>query len=108
MAKILVSDKLSEAGLNILKAGAGLEVDVKTGLKPDELKKIIGDYEGLIIRSSTKVTSDLLTAAKKLKIIGRAGIGVDNVDTMAASKNGVIAENTAAETSSPRPNTPSP
>jgi D-3-phosphoglycerate dehydrogenase / 2-oxoglutarate reductase len=94
MAKILVSDKLSEAGLKILKDASSLEVDVKTGLKPDELKKIIGDYEGLIIRSSTKVTADLLSAAEKLKIIGRAGIGVDNVDTTAASKKGIIVENT--------------
>jgi D-3-phosphoglycerate dehydrogenase len=94
MAKILVSDKLSEAGLQILKSAPGLEVDVKTGLKPDELKKIMGDYEGLIIRSSTKVTADLLSTANKLKIIGRAGIGVDNIDTVAASKKGIIVENT--------------
>jgi D-3-phosphoglycerate dehydrogenase len=94
MAKILVSDKLSDAGLKILKEASSLEVDVKTGLKPDELKKIIGDYEGLIIRSSTKVTADLLSAANALKIIGRAGIGVDNVDTASASKKGIIVENT--------------
>ncbi len=94
MPKILVSDKLSEAGLKILKDGTGLEVDTKSGLKPDELKKIIGEYDGLIIRSGTKVTADLLSAADKLKIIGRAGIGVDNVDTVAASKKGIIVENT--------------
>ncbi len=94
MPKILVSDKLSEAGLKILKDGTGLEVDVKTGMKPDELKKIIGEYDGLIIRSGTKVTADLISAADKLKIVGRAGIGVDNVDTEAASKRGIIVENT--------------
>src|SRR5262245_66621530 len=94
MPKILVSDKLSEAGLKILKQVPDLQIDSKTGLKPDELKKIIGEYDGLIIRSSTKVTADLLSAADKLKIIGRAGIGVDNVDTTAASKRGVIVENT--------------
>ncbi len=94
MPKILVSDKLSEAGLKILKEAPGLEIHTKSGLKPDELKAIIGDYEGLVIRSSTKVTADLLSAAGKLKIIGRAGIGVDNVDTQAASKRGVIVENT--------------
>ncbi|MCE9626040.1 MAG: phosphoglycerate dehydrogenase, partial [Deltaproteobacteria bacterium] len=77
MPKILVSDKLSEEGLKILRAGAGLEVDVKTDLKPEELEKIIPDYEALIIRSNTKVTAALLEKAKKLKIVGRAGIGVD-------------------------------
>lgn len=94
MAKILVSDKLSEAGLKILKEAPGLEVETKSGLKPDELKAIIGQYDGLIIRSGTKVTADLISAADKLKIIGRAGIGVDNVDTVAASKKGIIVENT--------------
>ncbi|MBF0492734.1 MAG: phosphoglycerate dehydrogenase [Deltaproteobacteria bacterium] len=94
MPKILISDKLSEAGLAILKKASGLEIDTKAGLKPDELKKIIGEYDGLVIRSGTKVTADLLSAATKLKIIGRAGIGVDNVDTVAASKKGIIVENT--------------
>ncbi len=94
MAKVLISDKLSESGLKILSKVPDLQVDVKTGLKADELKKIIGEYDGLIVRSSTKVTADLLTAADKLKIIGRAGIGVDNIDTVAASKKGVIVENT--------------
>ncbi len=94
MPKILISDKLSDAGLKILKSAPGLEVETKAGLKPDELKKIIGEYDGLIIRSGTKVTADLLSAADKLKIIGRAGIGVDNVDTAAASKRGIIVENT--------------
>lgn len=94
MPKVLVSDKLSEEGLRILRAGAGLEVDVKTELKPEELEKIIGDYEALIIRSNTKVTAGLLEKAKKLKIVGRAGIGVDNVDCPAASKYGIIVENT--------------
>lgn len=94
MAKILVSDKLSEAGLKILKDAPGLEIDTKSGLKPDEIKAIIGQYDGLIIRSGTKVTADLISAANNLKIIGRAGIGVDNVDTVAASKKGIIVENT--------------
>lgn len=94
MPKVLVSDKLSEEGLRILKAGAGLEVDVKTDLKPEELEKIIPDYDALIIRSNTKVTAQLLEKAKKLKIVGRAGIGVDNVDCVAASKHGIIVENT--------------
>lgn len=72
----------------------GVEVDIKTGLKPDELKAIIGEYDGLAIRSSTKVTSDILEAAGNLKVIGRAGIGVDNVDIPAATNKGVIVMNT--------------
>ena len=94
MARILVSDKLDKQGLEILKAAPGLEVDNNPGLPPDELKKIIGRYEGLVIRSGTKVTADLLSAADSLKIVGRAGIGVDNVDVEAASKRGVIVSNT--------------
>lgn len=67
---------------------------MRTGLSPDDLKAIIGDYDGLAIRSATKVTADILAAAGKLKVIGRAGIGVDNVDIPAASKQGVIVMNT--------------
>ena len=94
MARILVSDKLDKQGLEILQAATGLEVDNKPGLPPDELKSIIGGYEGLVIRSGTKVTADLLEAAHSLRIVGRAGIGVDNVDVEAASKRGVIVANT--------------
>lgn len=94
MARILVSDKLDKQGLEILQAAPGLEVDNNPGLPADELKKIIGVYEGLVIRSGTKVTADLLEAATSLKIVGRAGIGVDNVDVEAASKRGVIVANT--------------
>jgi len=92
--KVLVSDKLSEEGLKILQAQSELQVDVKPGLPPEELKSIIGQYDALIIRSGTQVTADILASAKKLKLIGRAGIGIDNVDLAAASKNGVIVENT--------------
>jgi D-3-phosphoglycerate dehydrogenase len=94
VARILVSDKLDKQGLDILNAAPGLEVDNNPGLPADELKKIIGNYEGLVIRSGTKVTADLLEAAHNLKIVGRAGIGVDNVDVEAASKRGVIVSNT--------------
>lgn len=94
MHKVLVSDKLSEEGLQILRACKDLQVDVKTDLKPEEIEKIISEYEALIVRSGTKVNAKLLAAAKKLKLVGRAGIGVDNVDLEAASKNGVIVENT--------------
>ena len=92
--KALVSDKLSEAGVAILKETPGIDVDVKTGMSPDELLKVIGEYDALIIRSATKVTADVIKAAEKLRVIGRAGIGVDNVDTPAASAKGVVVMNT--------------
>lgn len=92
--KILVSDKLSEKGLEILKAEKGFEVEMKTGLKPEELKKIIKDYDALIVRSATKVTKEIIEAADRLKIIGRAGVGLDNVDLKAATAKGVIVMNT--------------
>jgi D-3-phosphoglycerate dehydrogenase len=92
--KILVSDKLSDAGLGILKGFAGVEVDYKPGLKEDELREIIGAFDGLVIRSGSKVTARVIEAAHRLKVIGRAGIGVDNVDIPAASKKGIIVMNT--------------
>ncbi len=92
--KVLVSDNLGEAGIKLFEAEPGFEVDVKTGLDPDELKKRIGDYDALVIRSATKITAELLEAAKKLKVVGRAGIGLDNVDIPAATKHGVLVMNT--------------
>jgi len=92
--KVLVSDNLGEAGIKLFEAEPGFEVDVKTGLEPDELKGIIGDYDALVIRSATKVTADLLEDADKLKVIGRAGIGLDNVDIPAATKQGALVMNT--------------
>src|SRR5271165_5086626 len=91
--RVLISDKLSPAAVAIFKE-RGVEADVKPGLDKDELVKIIGDYDGLAIRSATKVTAKLLEHAKKLKVIGRAGIGVDNVDVPAATARGVIVMNT--------------
>lgn len=93
MVKVLVSDKLSPAAIAVFQE-RGVEVDVKTGLSPDELKAIIGDYDGLAIRSATKVTKDVLDVATNLKVVGRAGIGVDNVDVPAASARGVVVMNT--------------
>lgn len=93
MPKVLISDKLSPAAVQIFK-DRGIEVDVKTGLAPDELKAIIGQYDGLAIRSNTKVTADILAAAGNLKVVGRAGIGVDNVDVPAATARGVVVMNT--------------
>jgi len=81
--KVLVSDNISSKGVEILRK-AGLDVDVKTGLKPEELKSIIGEYHALIVRSATKATADIIDAAKNLKVIGRAGSGLDNVDKAAA------------------------
>lgn len=91
--KVLVSDNISPRGVDILKK-AGLEVDVKTGLKPAELKAIIGEYHALIVRSATKATADIIEAATNLKVIGRAGSGLDNVDKVAASKKGIVVMNT--------------
>jgi len=91
--KVLVSDNISENGVEILRK-AGLEVDVKTGLKPEELKAIIGDYHALIVRSATKATAEIIEAAVNLKVIGRAGSGLDNVDKAAASKRGIVVMNT--------------
>jgi len=94
MMKVLVSDNLGEAGIELFKQAEGIDVDVKTGLKPDELKAIIADYDALVIRSATKVTAEILAAASRLKVVGRAGIGLDNVDIQAATKQGVIVMNT--------------
>lgn len=91
--KVLVSDNISEKGVKILEK-AGLEVDVKTGRTPEELKKDIGKYDALIVRSATKATADIISAAKKLKVIGRAGSGLDNVDKIAATKQGIVVMNT--------------
>ncbi|MBF0506995.1 MAG: phosphoglycerate dehydrogenase [Nitrospirae bacterium] len=91
--KVLVSDSISPLGVEILKK-AGLEVDVKTGLKPEELKAIIGEYDGLVVRSATKATAEIIEAAANLKVIGRAGSGLDNVDKAAASKKGIVVMNT--------------
>jgi len=92
--KVLVSDNLGDIGIKMFQDEPGIEVDVKTGLAPDELKRIIGDYNALVIRSATKVTEELLEAAKSLKVVGRAGIGLDNVDIPAATKRGVVVMNT--------------
>ncbi|AOL24276.1 D-3-phosphoglycerate dehydrogenase [Erythrobacter litoralis] len=91
--KVLISDKMDPNAARIFEE-RGCEVDVKPGMTPDELKGVIGDYHGLAIRSSTKVTPDILDAATNLKVIGRAGIGVDNVDVPYASGKGVVVMNT--------------
>ena len=92
--RVLVSDNLGEIGIRMFQEEEGIEVDVNTGLSHEELKGIIGDYDGLVIRSATKVTKDLLEAAAKLKVVGRAGIGLDNVDIPEATKRGIVVMNT--------------
>jgi hypothetical protein len=89
--KILIPEKVSPDGLALLKDQ--FEVDERKGLSPDDLKRVIGDYEALIVRSETQVTAELLGAAKKLKVVARAGVGVDNVDVVAATKHGIIVVN---------------
>jgi D-3-phosphoglycerate dehydrogenase len=96
MIKILVSDALSEEGLKILKEVKEFQVDVNTELKPETLKEAIKDYDVLIVRSATKVTREIINAAEKLKVIGRAGVGLDNVDLDAATQKGIIVMNTPA------------
>jgi D-3-phosphoglycerate dehydrogenase len=91
--KVLISDKLSPAAVEIFRA-RGIEADVRSGLTPADLRGIIGEYDGLAVRSATKVTRELLEAAPNLKVVGRAGIGVDNVDVKSATARGVVVMNT--------------
>jgi D-3-phosphoglycerate dehydrogenase len=93
MVKVLISDKLSPAAVEIFRS-RGVEVDLKPGLSPADLRAIIGEYDGLAIRSATKVTKELLDVATRLKVVGRAGIGVDNVDVKSATASGVVVMNT--------------
>ncbi len=91
MAKVLVSDPVDQAGIDILSQVA--QVDVKTKLPPEELVKIIPEYDALMLRSGTKVTKDVIEAGTQLKIIGRAGVGVDNIDVAAATRKGIVVVN---------------
>ena len=93
MLKVLISDKMSPLAEEIFKA-RGVEVDYKPGMTPDELKACIGDYHGLAIRSDTKVKAEIIAAATNLKVVGRAGIGVDNVNIPTATARGIVVMNT--------------
>jgi D-3-phosphoglycerate dehydrogenase len=93
MPRVLIADSLSPAAVEIFRQ-RGVDTDIKTGLSKDELIAIIGDYDGLVVRSDTKPNKDVIAAAKKLKVIGRAGIGVDNIDIPAATAAGVVVMNT--------------
>lgn len=90
--KILVCDPIAEDGVEILQK-AGIQVDIKTGLKPEELKKAVNGYDALVVRSETKITRDILEAASHLQVVGRAGVGVDNIDVAFATEKGVVVVN---------------
>jgi D-3-phosphoglycerate dehydrogenase / 2-oxoglutarate reductase len=91
--RVLIADKLSPAAAQIFK-DRGIETDVKPGLDRDELIKIVGQYDGVAVRSATKITEKVIAAADRLKVVGRAGIGVDNIDVNAATSKGIIVMNT--------------
>ena len=93
MPKILIADKMSKKAEKIF-SEKGLETDIKVGLGKDELLAIVKDYEGIVVRSSSKISEKVIKNADKLKIVGRAGIGVDNIDVEAATANGVVVMNT--------------
>jgi D-3-phosphoglycerate dehydrogenase / 2-oxoglutarate reductase len=95
--KILISDPLSNKGLEILGRAQGVKYDIKTGLPPEELKKTIPEYDAIIVRSETKLKADIIEAGTRLKVIGRAGIGLDNVDLPAANRKGIVVMNTPQE-----------
>ena len=92
--KVLISDKMDVRCVEILEVNEGVSVEVNTGLSTQELIEIIGDYDALIVRSGTQVNEDVLKVASKLKVVGRAGAGVDNIDVNAATRGGVIVMNT--------------
>lgn len=94
MIKILVSDKLAKQGVDLLNSMEGVEAVVKTGMTEDELVSVIGQYDGLIVRSDTKVTPKVLASASKLKAVARAGVGIDNINVPEATRRGVIVMNT--------------
>jgi D-3-phosphoglycerate dehydrogenase len=97
-SRVLIADQLSPAAVDIFRQ-RGIETDVKIGLSKEELEKVIKDYDGLAVRSATKATEKVISAAKRLKVIGRAGIGVDNIDVKAATAKGIIVMNTPFGTS---------
>ncbi|MBN1961982.1 MAG: phosphoglycerate dehydrogenase [Deltaproteobacteria bacterium] len=92
--RVLVSDKLAKEGLEIFNNAPGIKVDDKAGIAKEDLLKIIGEYDALVIRSATKANAEIIAAGKSLKVIGRAGIGVDNVDLGAATRAGIVVMNT--------------
>ena len=94
MYKVLISDNVSRECVEILQAAEDIEVTFNTKLTPEEFKKILGEYDALIVRSATKVKGEFLEAAEKLRVIGRAGAGVDNIDVKKATEKGIVVMNT--------------
>src|SRR3972149_5782272 len=88
--KVLVSDSVSDRCVQILKNAPGVEVDVNTKLKPEELKKVIKNYHALVVRSATKVTAEIIEAADNLKVIGRGGAGGVNIEPLAGNNKGIV------------------
>ena len=91
--RVLLSDSLASQGIEVFKRYPRISVDVKPGLSPAELAGIIGPYDALVIRSATKVTREIIDAASSLRVIGRAGVGVDNVDIDVATRRGIVVMN---------------
>src|SRR2546423_12176049 len=94
--RILVCDGLEKTGVDILRAASGVQVDERPAIDKDELAEIIGEYDGLIVRSKTRVTAELIEGAARLRVVGRAGTGVDNIDVAAATRRGLGVMNAAA------------
>jgi D-3-phosphoglycerate dehydrogenase len=92
--KVLICDNLEKAGVAIFKGKGPVQVDVCAALSPAELKRKIAGYDGVIVRSASKITAGVLESAHRLKVIGRAGIGLDNIDIDAASRRGIVVMNT--------------
>src|SRR6266513_5054756 len=93
MIKILVADPISESGLGVFQVNGHFKVEARSKLTPEDLKKAIRDADAVIVRSETKMTADVLASGKKIKIVGRAGVGVDNIDVAAASRQGILVVN---------------
>src|ERR1051326_2121262 len=92
--KILITDRIAREGIELLRTQLPeAQIDERPGLKPEQLQAIIGEYHALIVRSETQVTGDILAAAARLKIVARAGVGVDNIDTEAATRLGIMVVN---------------
>ena len=92
--RVLIADRIAQEGIDLLRSQLPeAQIDVHLGLKPEQIRGIVGDYTALIVRSETQVTSEILAAAKKLKIVGRAGVGVDNIDIEAATRQGIMVVN---------------
>ena len=102
-ARVLVAEKIGDSGIDLLREH--FDVDLGVAWDRGELEQRIGDYDGILIRSATKLDGDLLAKATRLRAVGRAGVGVDNVDVPVATKRGIVVANAPSQTSSPPPST---